>query len=103
MTTTEETRVTTEGKTADDIEHGTYKGAQQHARWNIEMCDPCRLARNQYSKDFRRNNPTAAARSALRDRARRLAINELLEERPADFQAKYDRILAELTPEGNVA
>lgn len=36
------------------INHGTYGGSQQHAKRNIPMCEPCRVARNTYHNRHRR-------------------------------------------------
>lgn len=39
------------GSQRKPIAHGTYKGARQHRYRKEPLCDPCRLAENDYQKE----------------------------------------------------
>lgn len=46
---------------------GTYSAAMRHVAHGQDMCEPCRIARNEYAKQSRaRNSPQAKLRRAAR-------------------------------------
>lgn len=58
------------------IEHGTYKGFLRCRNLPNGACEECRLARNEYMRDFRKKNPDTYNRnletSYIREKALRI-------------------------------
>lgn len=58
------------------IEHGTYKGYVKCRNRPQGACDECRIARNEYMRDFRKKNPDVYVRnletSYIREKALRI-------------------------------
>lgn len=48
---------------------GTYAGAQRHYRSGEDICDECRIARNEYQRKHRKTNPNDRERNKARARA----------------------------------
>jgi hypothetical protein len=53
------------------IEHGTRRGFQQHKALGSVVCEPCRLANNEYMAKYMRENYDPAKRRAAH--AKRIA------------------------------
>lgn len=73
-----------------NTEHGTYGGWSQHRRHKTEACEPCRLARNAYVRE-RRRDPEAKAKHTARVRARETAQGLLAREYPVRYRELYEQ------------
>jgi hypothetical protein len=63
---------------------GTYAGWQAHQRAGVKACEPCRLARNEWTREHRRKPEVAEKRRAV-VRARDRALARLAREYPARY------------------
>ena len=71
---------------------GTYQGYQKHKRLGEEVCEPCRLARNEYMNAIRRK-PEYRKRIRKYQRDRGRALSKLAEM----FPVEYQKILSEVS------
>jgi hypothetical protein len=68
------------------IEHGTYRGYQQHRRRGEETCPPCRAANTAYHQEWRTGQPEEAKRNAaVRKAARLRALESLARKYPDEY------------------
>lgn len=77
------------------IAHGELKGARQHARYGVPLCDPCREAVNAYQRDYRRASPLTQRRSYILRKLRERAWARLA----SRHQDEYRECLREVTLE----
>lgn len=70
-------------------EHGTYGGAQQHAKRGEQLCASCREARNAYMRRYRRHNPTQQAYDRYQAAAYNRALCRLRELHRDEFDQLY--------------
>jgi hypothetical protein len=82
--------------TFEGINHGTYGGAQMHAKYDIPMTEECgcRVARNEYMAAYRDSNKEVRDRTRIREAARQRALVRLAHLHPGD----YRRLLEEEKP-----
>lgn len=80
----------------NEIEHGTYGGAQQHRkRGDLPVCRPCLDAAAAYQREYRRFNEGHAERERTRQRVRHLAHEELRDRHLDEWTEIYEAALAE--------
>ena len=69
---------------------GTYGGAQAHVRKGEEVCEPCRTARSEYRREYRKTHPGDAAYDRRMNAARSRALWRLAEAHPDEFRTYLD-------------
>lgn len=75
---------------ADDPRHGTYAGSLKHRHDGSPICDPCRVARNEYMREHRKVN----ANQAVSRDARSRALSRLAQTHRDEYVALYAQELA---------
>jgi hypothetical protein len=79
--------------------HGTYGGAQQHAKRGEDLCDPCRAARNAYMRRYRHHNPG----QQTYDRNQVAAYNRAQARLRENHRDEFDQLYAEEVQNGRAA
>jgi hypothetical protein len=72
---------------------GTYAGYQAHLAASDIVCDPCRIARNQYTRERLAKNPDEVAKDRRRSAAYKRALRRLSLEQDVRFRELYDEEL----------
>lgn len=82
----------------DSIEHGTYRGYQQHLRPPKEAaCPECRAANTEYHREWRRGQSEEDRKLASRRKAaRRRAMEELAQQHPLEYAELLAKELVEI-------
>lgn len=70
--------------------HGTYAGAQWHYRTGTPMCSKCKLARNEYMKQWR-TTKTGKRRSRIEQQVQHGAIAELIGRHGDEYRELLDQ------------
>ena len=76
--------------TRDEPTHGTYSGAQWHYRTGMPMCPRCKLARNEYMRQWR-TTKTGKRRTRIESQVQAGAIAELIGRHPDEWHALLDQ------------
>ena len=76
----------------DAAECGTYGGAQAHRRRGEDVCEECRVARNEYMNAYRRSRPDVRKRAGREATLRNRALAELAQRHPDEYLDLLQRV-----------